>query len=312
MAVLTCLLIGLCATFALSYDPLQVCKDIKVENCATWKRNGLCNSAYYRRYMKENCFKSCGYCGDPCGRPDVAPSRGTYDPTALRGSWPWQILLFFNEKAVCGGAIISSRWILTAAKCVSRLEVYRRKFKVRVGDDINSANMSVERIISHQMYSGSTLYHNIALVKLSSPIQFGTYIKPVCLPKDGRYVPIRTKCFITGWGMNTQSGTMHQTLQQGQMPVVSRSDCAKVNTFKFGQSITDLMLCAGHRGRTRAIGCHGDIGAPFVCQTGVSGSWELHGAMSWGSGRCDATQGYTVFTRVAVYRNWINQQLSRY
>ena len=75
--------------------------------------------------------------------------------------------------------------------------------------------------------------------------------------------------------------------------------------------ITDQMVCAGHGGTTRVSGCHGDSGGPFVCQTGANGSWELHGAVSWGSGRCDAKVGYTVFARVAQFRSWIDQEMAR-
>eukprot|EP00795_Rhopilema_esculentum_P010340 gene10340-biopygen12935 len=76
--------------------------------------------------------------------------------------------------------------------------------------------------------------------------------------------------------------------------------------------ITDKMVCAGHGGTTRVSGCHGDSGAPFVCQTGANASWVLHSAVSWGSGRCDATVGYSVFARVAKFRSWIDQQISTY
>ncbi len=71
------------------------------------------------------------------------------------------------------------------------------------------------------------------------------------------------------------------------------------------------MVCAGHGGTTRVSGCHGDSGGPFVCQTGANGRWVLHGAVSWGSGRCDATQGYTVFARIAEFRSWIDQEMSK-
>ena len=71
------------------------------------------------------------------------------------------------------------------------------------------------------------------------------------------------------------------------------------------------MICAGYGDKKRVSGCHGDSGGPFVCRTGQQGSWVLHGAVSWGSNRCDAKHGYTVFARISEYREWIDQMLTK-
>ena len=63
------------------------------------------------------------------------------------------------------------------------------------------------------------------------------------------------------------------------------------------------MICGGDEGNTTLSGCHGDSGGPFVCE--VNGKWELHGAVSWGSGICDSKQAYTVFARITKYLDWI-------
>ena len=72
------------------------------------------------------------------------------------------------------------------------------------------------------------------------------------------------------------------------------------------------MLCAGNDDAiTNQSGCHGDSGGPFVCQNG-DGSWTLHGAVSWGSPRCDSKEAYSVFARVAEFRNWIDEKMKRF
>ena len=69
--------------------------------------------------------------------------------------------------------------------------------------------------------------------------------------------------------------------------------------------ITSNMICAGKEG-TILSGCHGDSGGPYVCQN-AAGRWVLQGAVSWGSPRCSAAERFTVFARVAKFRQWIDQ-----
>ncbi len=59
-------------------------------------------------------------------------------------------------------------------------------------------DIGVEKIISHPSYSRNTIDTDIALMKLSSPVKFDKFVKPVCLPNQGEDVPIGTECYITG------------------------------------------------------------------------------------------------------------------
>ena len=69
------------------------------------------------------------------------------------------------------------------------------------------------------------------------------------------------------------------------------------------------MLCAGHGGKSKTTSCHGDSGGAFACKTGRGDSWELHGVVSWGSGKCDASETYAVFTRVSEYKAWLEYEI---
>ncbi len=66
------------------------------------------------------------------------------------------------------------------------------------------------------------------------------------------------------------------------------------------------MLCAGVE-NTILSGCHGDSGGPYVCLNADGKTYTLHGAVSWGSGQCNARQLFTVFARVTQFRAWIKQ-----
>ena len=54
-------------------------------------------------------------------------------------------------------------------------------------------------------------------------------------------------------------------------------------------SLTPQMLCAGVE-NTILSGCHGDSGGPYVCLNSDKKTYTLHGAVSWGSGSCNAKQ----------------------
>ncbi len=111
--------------------------------------------------------------------------------------------------------------------------------------------------------------------------------------------------FILGWGKASHPGSSEQILRQSHLRVVSNSECHRLNKPGSGIDIRQSMICAGYGPSSPRSGCHGDSGGPFVCKYG--NQWTLHGAVSWGSGICSTRYAYTVFARVANFRNWIYQ-----
>jgi len=44
-------------------------------------------------------------------------NRITNGSTATRAQFPWQVALIVDGAGFCGGSLISTRWVLTAAHC---------------------------------------------------------------------------------------------------------------------------------------------------------------------------------------------------
>ncbi len=59
-------------------------------------------------------------------------------------------------------------------------------------------DIGVEKIILSPYYNPRTLNNDIALMKLKTPVVFGKYVKPVCLPNQDQNFPVGTQCYITG------------------------------------------------------------------------------------------------------------------
>lgn len=91
-------------------------------------------------------------------------------------------------------------------------------------------------------------------------------------------------------------GTIHSDiLLSVEIPIVNRDACYDL----YRRNITASMICAGKEGSGV---CGGDSGGPLV----VNGT--LVGIVSWGF-HC-AVNYPGVFTNVAYFKNWIDEQIN--
>jgi len=250
---------------------------------------------------------------EECGKPEVQGIRVIAGKTAVRGSWPWQVLMKFGGRASCGGTLIAPQWVVTAAHCVYRREGMPYMFSVVLGEhdrerhEGSEQEIQVMKVFRHPQYSPHVLNNDIAMFKLMRPAKLGKYVKTACMPSQDP--PAGSKCYITGWGKTRHPGSMTRVLQQGLLPVVSNKACYKKNHVFIPIPITNAMICGGDGGISRLSGCHGDSGGPYVCN--INGRWELHGSVSHGSPVCSSSQTYTVFSRTNYFKSWIQSTMRR-
>uniref|UniRef100_A0A3B4Y8W5 Peptidase S1 domain-containing protein n=1 Tax=Seriola lalandi dorsalis TaxID=1841481 RepID=A0A3B4Y8W5_SERLL len=90
----------------------------------------------------------------------------------------------------------------------------------------------------------SLLDNDIALLRLSSTVDFTNFIRPVCLAAAGSVFRAGTTCWVTGWGTISRSEFCREPLQEVDVPVVSNSQCRKAYE-RANVKITSNMICAG-------------------------------------------------------------------
>ncbi|PWA23165.1 hypothetical protein CCH79_00002239, partial [Gambusia affinis] len=242
-----------------------------------------------------------------CGKSFAAPSGrvvGGYE--AVKGAWPWQVSLQVYHQHVCGGTIVSSYWILTAAHCFQTLSD-PQLWTVTYGDVQLSkmpTRMPTERIVRHQKFDPKTNDFDIALLKLSKPIIFKQRtVRPLCLPNVELHMNNSKDAWVTGWGQLYASGPSPDKLHQAQVTVYVRELCN--HRYVLNGRVTDTMFCAGKM-RGGVDTCQGDSGGPLVFNSG--NVWWLIGITSWGFG-CGLKTKPGMYSNVSYFREWIQKQM---
>lgn len=125
-------------------------------------------------------------CG--CSKKITILSKIVGGERATKRSWDWVVSLVHtkNHKHFCGGSILSSSWILTAAHCVSDMNA--SDIIIDAGSnklDQHTQRRRAAKIFSYPYFDPDTYVNDIALIRLSSPIDIndGTIAK-ICLPQN--------------------------------------------------------------------------------------------------------------------------------
>ena len=63
------------------------------------------------------------------------------------------------------------------------------------------------QIVSHASFGPGSYDNDIALLRLSSSLDWTAEVRPICVPRDSE--PVGTSCYITGWGDTTNDGSYH-------------------------------------------------------------------------------------------------------
>ncbi|XP_069591281.1 serine protease 27-like isoform X1 [Ranitomeya imitator] len=253
-----------------------------------------------------------------CGKP-MTSDRIVGGQDAFYGEWPWQISLRKNGIHICGGVMIDSQWVLSAAHCFVR-PFTPSDYKVNLGAyqlSIPTGVMSeVSAIYIHPIYQRAGSSGDIALIKLMNPVSYTDYVMPICIPAQDVQFPSNLNCFVTGWG-SIKSGVSlpsPQTLQKVQLPIIDRAECDAmyhINNPTITANTTLIqwdMICAGYKDGEKDA-CQGDSGGPLACRW--DGSWLLAGLVSWGFG-CAIPNRPGVYTRVTAYSGWIQQYVPQF
>ncbi|CAL1278302.1 unnamed protein product [Larinioides sclopetarius] len=137
---------------------------------------------------------------DNCGTTLFTKTRVVGGQVAEKGGWPWMAVVFVEKRngarsPDCGGALVTDRHVVTAAHCVvtgrgsttmnpNQLSVRLGAHDLRQSNEPDALDIPVEAVRRHEQFDPRTYKNDIAVLRLSRPVQFSNHTSPVCLPFD--------------------------------------------------------------------------------------------------------------------------------
>jgi secreted trypsin-like serine protease len=247
--------------------------------------------------------------------PPVAQIVGGTPTTA---PWPAQAHLQ-TPLGSCGATLVSGRWLLTAAHCVtnsngtvmtaSGLSVILGRTDIAAATAADMYGVVDASVIRHASFAVTNigLTNDLALLRLDRSTQLEP-LRLVATSETSLWAP-GTTATVLGWGTTcAQTCSSVTQLRQAGVPIVDDASCSVdyllPPTF-VGSFNQTTMFCAG-TGATDT--CQGDSGGPLMVPR--VDAFVLAGVTSWGQGCADSRYpGVYVRLGAAALNSWVRDRV---
>lgn len=258
---------------------------------------------------------------DICGRQEQQLSPLIYGGRKIqRGDWPWLVAVYLNRprglKFNCGGSVISTKAIITAAHCLQsttrtyqthEIIVWLGRHSLLNWNEEGSVSSNIEEIIIHpdfKKHSEESFDADLGILIIAKRITYTKYIRPICLSNDYLNIGAQNNGTVVGWGRDNTDTILSNSPKIIELPMIDDVECVN-RSIALLNVVSKRTFCAGTLDSSGP--CQGDSGSGLMIITKMG--WILKGIVSAGltdpnTGHCRLTD-YVVFTDVQKFIPWI-------
>ncbi|CAB3240506.1 unnamed protein product [Arctia plantaginis] len=293
----------------------------------------------FQNVQKGNCAsKVTAFPPDPrtecCGLDGSTKNKIVGGSPATVDAYPWLVLIEYVKdgvvKTLCGGALISGKYVLTAGHCVAGPVLTRgTPANIRLGEydtghegpdcmiteeggeDCSQGvtRIPIDRTIPHPQYNPAhpQKRNDIGLIRMAQMAPYTEFIRPICLPTlDVTQGTGTFNTTVAGWGAVSTKQSSSAVKLHVELPFVSKAVCQPAYAVP-GRSIPlwKGQFCAG--GEKGKDSCKGDSGGPLMYENGRI--YEAIGVVSFGPIPCGLENIPGVYTNVFEYITWIRNTI---
>lgn len=121
----------------------------------------------------------------------------------VQGEFPYQCGFQMDGQHFCGGAILTSYWVISAAHCFTPMPNVNQ-IKLHIGsNDLRSGGMhlSITRIVNHPSNIPAPMFgFDISLIQTSTAIPFNDMVQPIPLYSGAPTLKTNDRVMVSGWG----------------------------------------------------------------------------------------------------------------
>lgn len=205
---------------------------------------------------------------------------------ALRGQFPWLVAYFYGEHKpdfICGGSLISTKVVVTAAHCVQEKSSSMRRLAKYSTFFIGKHNLDslfekdyqtsvASELLTHPEWNPNNGRYlgDIAIAVLANTISFNKYVQPICIWRgsqssddiDGK------EGIVAGWGKTELNAVSTSKPLYTKIPALTSFKCIQSDN-AFNAIVSEKSFCAGLKGSNTGP-CNGDSGKLITVSPNLS------------------------------------------